>query len=66
MSGVRSRNSPSVSRIPTSHAEMILRAEKDHYDCLTQFGCNSAEAYASEVIWRRLRSQGGRGGARAP
>ena len=57
MSRTVNRPYESEATISTSHAEIILRAEKDYYDCLARFGCNSAEAYASEVVWRKLRSR---------
>ena len=57
MTRMVSRSYARESTISASHSKAILRAEEDYYDCLARFGCKSAEAHASEVIWRKLRSK---------
>ena len=34
----------------------VREAERDYHDCLARFGHASAEAFAAEMHWRRLRN----------
>ena len=35
----------------------VSRAEKDYYDCVMDFGHNSGEAHAAQIVWHRLRNR---------
>ena len=39
-----------------AHAQTAHQAERDYYDCMARFGCDSAEAHVAGIVWRRLRS----------
>lgn len=49
--------------LSATHALTACQAERDYYDCMSRFGCDSAEAHAAAIVWRRLRSNEAGGSA---
>ena len=35
----------------------LQQAQRDYYDCMSRYGCDSAEAHVAQILWRKLRSK---------
>ena len=42
---------------PATGASSLQQAQRDYYDCLSRYGCDSAEAHVAQILWRKLRSK---------